>query len=125
MAGKEHILKIDEPLYFYGFISTPREKDNPEKAIAHVAIRLLPPYLPLQSLEDEPKRTPNFKASKLYLSKMVKIHRTIDKEERVTIPPEYIPDDFDFNNIIEMRPKKSARRSRPPPPPPVRKEGGI
>ena len=61
MAGKNHVMKVDEPLYYYRYNDAPREYHNPEKKIAFIAIHLITPYLPLSDLEDTPRRMQNNK----------------------------------------------------------------
>ena len=80
----------------------PREKHNPEKQIAYIAIHILPPYQALQSLEDEAKRVENFKIDKSFLVMMEKAQKTIDKEKRIAVRnSEYIPEDFG-QNMMEI-----------------------
>ena len=93
LAGKNHILKIDEPLYYYRYHQTLRQRISPEKKIAHIAIRVLPPYLPLKSLDDIPKRKPDFKVEGKIMKMVIRAHETIDKGKRIEVKrPEYIPD---------------------------------
>ena len=64
LAGKEHIAKYNEPVYYYNVSASDSTripmKYNDEKIKSNIAIYLLTPYLNLDSLDDEPRKAEDY-----------------------------------------------------------------
>lgn len=58
LAGKEHIVKVDEPVYYYNYdpLYFQRQRIKAKKIIARYASNLLVPYQNLQSLDDDAQK---------------------------------------------------------------------
>lgn len=62
LAGKEHTLKVDEPLYYYNYDTLDKERRSlkQQKSLASLAATMLTPYQALNSLGDKPKRVQSY-----------------------------------------------------------------
>lgn len=63
MSGFKHMKIIDEFVYFYN-VNAYNNKDQAENYYSSLGSQTLPPYYPLASFDDEPKRNHEFKHPK-------------------------------------------------------------